>query len=289
MVENYNILVTGSNGQLGMSLKDVSNSYPYIFFFKGKSELDITNFSFLENFLIKNKINIVINCAAYTNVNDSEVNKELALLVNSKSVDNLSKLCCDLGIQLIHISTDYVFDGKKDSPYCEKNLSNPINFYGYSKLKGEENIFRYDLNKSLIIRTSWLFSSYGNNFVKKIMKMIKSKSEFFVVKNEVGSPTYAKHLAETIFEIIPKINNSKTEIYHYSSNDFCSRYEFADAINKLISGKAVIKPKNDDFLQIKRPKFSALDSSKICKDFNLEVKSWKENINLFYSDVFKKV
>ena len=190
--------MTGANGQLGSTLKDVSINYNHNYFFREKNELDITNFFVLENFLKKNNINTLINCAAYTNVNESETNKDLSNNVNHYAVENIAKLCFKFGIQLIHISTDYVFDGLKKYPYNETDKTNPINYYGKTKLDAERKILSYDLNKSVIIRTSWLYSKLDNNFVNKILNKLNNKKEIFVVDEEIGSPTNAIDLAETI-------------------------------------------------------------------------------------------
>ena len=230
MVNRKNILVTGSKGQLGSSIKEISTNHPYYFYFKDKSDLDITNFSLIENFLKDNNIDTLINCAAYTDVLNADKNKFFSEKVNHIGADNLAKLCYKFNIQLIHISTDYVFDGHNNYPYKESNSTNPLNYYGISKLKGEKKILSYNLKKSVIIRTSWLYSKFNNNFVSKILDNLDKNQEILVVEDEIGSPTNALDLAKIILEIIPKLSNSKTEIYHFSNLGLCSRFEFAKKI-----------------------------------------------------------
>ena len=281
MVDYKNILVTGSNGQLGSTLMKISYRYSYNFYFTDSNELDITNYRNVETYLINNNINVIINCAAYTDVNNAEKNKELANNVNHWAVNNLAKLCKRDKIQLIHISTDYVFDGNKSTAYLEEDNTNPINYYGTSKLLGEKKILKYDLEDSIIIRTSWLYSHNKNNFVNKIIKKIKNVSEINVVDNEIGSPTNAIDLANTILEIIPKINNRKTEIYHYSNSGFCSRYVLAVKINDLLGENLTINSFNKIRKEIKRPKFSVLNNNKIVQNFDIRLKSWQESLKDF--------
>ena len=255
MVIKKNILVTGAKGQLGSSLKEISNSYNHNFFFKDKVQLDILNFSKIHNFLKKNNINTIINCAAYTDVNHAEQQKIICDEINHIAVENIAKLCYKYGIQLIHISTDYVFDGLTNLPYTENNITNPQNFYGKSKLNGENKILNYKLNKSIIIRTSWLYSKSDNNFVNKIISKLNNKKKIFVVKDEISSPTNAYDLSLAIMEIIPKLSNSNTEIYHYSNLCFCSRYEFANKIKEYIKLYCKIISINQDSSKIKSQNF----------------------------------
>tara|TARA_X000000368_G_scaffold416077_1_gene409182 strand:- start:1024 stop:1908 length:885 start_codon:yes stop_codon:yes gene_type:complete len=275
---NTNILVTGATGQLGSMLKKTSKNYPYCFFFKNKKELDLTNFLKIEKFITKNKINVVINCAAYTDVNTAETNNKLANHVNNIAVDSLAKICSKNKIQLIHISTDYVFDGTFFKPYVESSKTNPLNFYGITKLKGEKKILEYDLNKSIIIRTSWLYSSHENNFVSKIIHKLNKAQDISVTCNEIGSPTNALDLANNILYIIPKLKNKKTEIYHFCNTGYCSRYDFAVKINEMINTKSKIIPQKKSNDRLKRPKFSALNNSKIKSDFNIKINSWEESL-----------
>ena len=274
MVNRKNFLITGSNGQLGNSIKEISNNYHFNFFFKKKEELDITNFSIVKNFLKEFKINTIINCAAYTDVNGSEENIEVSEQTNDIAVGNIAKLCSELNIQLIHISTDYVFDGFSSVIYNEENETKPQTHYGITKLNGEKKVLKYKLKDSIIIRTSWLYSKFGSNFVKKILNKIKMQKEIFVVDNEIGSPTNASDLAKVIMEICPRISNEKTEIYHFSNLGYCSRFQFAKKINEFMGGDCKIIPTKKNSIKVKRPKFSALNSSKIIENFQIKINNW---------------
>ena len=207
MVKNKNILVTGANGQLGVSLKEISNNYDYNFYFKKKIDLDITDFLVLEKFLKNNNINIIINCAAYTDVASAEKNQALSNAVNNLAVGNIARLCHELKIQLIHISTDYVFDGLNNIPLQENDKKNPQNYYGQTKLDGENKILSGMLENSAIIRTSWLYSNLQNNFMPRLLSKLNNQKKILVVEQEVGSPTNAIDLAKVIMKIIPKLSN----------------------------------------------------------------------------------
>ena len=198
--------------------------------------------------------------------------------INHIALDNLSKICYENEIQLIHISTDFVFDGLKSVPYTELDNPNPINYYGLTKLNGEKKILKYDLNKSIIIRTSWLYSDLQNNFVSKILDKISLQENIRVVDNEFGSPTNAKDLAITILTIIPSLKNNKTEVYHFSNTGICSRYDLANEINKITEEGVIITPISISNYNAKRPKFSALDSTKIIRKFDLKIKNWRESL-----------
>ena len=278
MVDHKNILVTGGAGQLARSIKDISKFYDYNFIFKSKKELDITNITDLNRFFNSNKIHLIINCAAFTDVEVAESKKDISDKINHIAVDNLSKICYENEIQLIHISTDFVFDGLKLSPYNETDSPNPINHYGLTKLNGEKKILKYDLNKSIIIRTSWLYSDFKNNFVSKILNKISFQEDIKVIDNEFGSPTNAKDLAIIILTILPNLKNNKTEVYHCCNTGICSRYDFANEIVKYTKQVSNVKPISISDFKVKRPKFSALDSSKIIKKFDLKIKNWKDSL-----------
>ena len=212
------------------------------------------------------------------------MNKELANLVNNTSVDNLSKICKNNNIQLIHLSTDFVFDGSKILPYNESDTPNPINYYGLTKLLGENKMIGYNLTKSVIIRTSWLYSDCGNNFVSKIVEKINNHEDINVVDNQIGSPTNAIDLAILILNIIPKLNNENIEIYHFSNLGFCSRYDFSVKINEIIEGKSSINIENNLDSIAKRPKYSVLDSNKLMEKFDVKISRWQDSLsNHLYS------
>ena len=277
-----NILVTGANGQLGSEIKVVSKDYLYNFFFTDKDELDITKKEDIEKFIDKNEINLIINCAAYTAVDKAEEEKELADLINHKAVKYLAEISKEKNIPLIHISTDYVFDGKNYRPYIEDDKTNPQSVYGLTKLKGEES-FKNSGARGIIIRTSWVYSSFGGNFVKTMLRL-KDRDELNIVFDQVGTPTYARDLAKAILKIVnkyyEKLNNFKAEIFHFSNEGVCSWYDFAKAIFEIKNIDIKINPiETKDYpTPAKRPHYSVLNKNKIKKEFNIEIPYWKESL-----------
>ena len=276
-----NILVTGSNGQVGSEIKELSPNYPYHFFFTDKETLDITNEEVIKNFVEKNNINTIINCAAYTAVDKAESDEVTADLVNRKAVKKLAKISLLNNNKLIHISTDYVFDGKAYKPYCEEFQTNPQSVYGATKLAGENEMIKINPANSIIIRTSWVYSSFGANFVKTMLRLGREKESLGVIFDQVGTPTYAKDLAQTILEIIPKIQNSKLSIYHYSNEGAISWYDFAKEIMKMAKLPCKINPiETKDYpTPAKRPHYSLLNKSKIKSTFNIEIPYWKDGLD----------
>ena len=277
----YNILVTGSNGQVGSEIKELASNYPYNFFFTNRSNIDITNKDDIRNFCQTNSINVIINCAAYTAVDKAQSDIENADLVNRKAVKKLSIVAKELNIKLIHISTDYVFDGKNFKPYVEEFQTNPQSVYGKTKLDGENELLDINPLNSIIIRTSWVYSYYGNNFVKTMLRLGKEKEELGVIFDQIGTPTYAKDLAITILNIIPQIENSKVEIYNYSNEGVLSWYDFAKEIMKMAKLNCKINPIETYQYPTpaKRPHFSLLNKSKIKSKFNLEIPYWKDGLD----------
>lgn len=278
---NINVLVTGSMGQLGSEIKELSSNYNYNFFFTKRDDIDITSKDSIKEFCQTNSINVIINCAAYTAVDKAQGDIENADLVNRKAVKKLSIVAKELDIKLIHISTDYVFDGKNFKPYVEEFQTNPQSVYGKTKLDGENEMRDINPKNSIIIRTSWVYSYYGNNFVKTMLRLGKEKKELGVIFDQVGTPTYAKHLALTILNIIPQIENSKVEIYNYSNEGVLSWYDFAKEIMKM--AKLDCKVKAIETYQYptpaKRPHFSLLNKSKIKQKFNIEIPYWKDGLD----------
>jgi len=278
---NINVLVTGSMGQLGSEIKELSSNYNYNFFFTTRDDIDITSKDSIKEFCQTNSINVIINCAAYTAVDKAQSDIENADLVNRKAVKKLSIVAKELNIKLIHISTDYVFDGKNFKPYVEEFQTNPQSVYGKTKLDGENELLDINPLNSIIIRTSWVYSYYGNNFVKTMLRLGKEKEELGVIFDQVGTPTYAKDLAITILDIIPQIENSKVEIYNYSNEGVLSWYDFAKEIMKM--AKLDCKVKAIETYQYptpaKRPHFSLLNKSKIKSKFNLEIPYWKDGLD----------
>ncbi len=277
----HNILVTGSNGQVGSEIRELSTNYPYKFYFTDKKELDISNIGDVRKYIIENNIYTIINCAAYTAVDKAEDEKELANKINHLAVKNLAMLSNEFGIKLVHISTDYVFDGTNCKPYTEDDTVSPQSIYGQTKLDGEKAILEYNLKNSIIIRTSWVYSSYGANFVKTMLRLGKEKESLGVIFDQVGPPTYAKDLAKTILDILPQINNDKVAIYNYSNEGVLSWYDFAKEIMKMAKLNCKINPIETYQYPTpaKRPHFSVLNKSKIKKEFNLEIPYWKDGLD----------
>jgi dTDP-4-dehydrorhamnose reductase len=274
-----NILVTGSNGQLGNELKFLSSSYPQdLFVFTDKEELDITNINSLEDFFKKNKINIVINCAAYTAVDKAEEEKESAKRINTIACKNLALISNKYSCALIHISTDYVFNGKTFIPYTEDDKTNPVSVYGKTKLDGEKQIIK-KAKKFIIIRTGWLYSSYGINFVKTIIGLAKKNENIKIISDQVGTPTYANDLALAIIKIIFNIkDNNVNQIYNFSNEGIASWYDFAHEILALSGIVCKIFPiqTKDYICKAKRPYYSVLNKNKIKKNFNIEIRHWRD-------------
>ena len=281
LTTTYNILVTGSMGQLGSEIKELSSNYNYNFFFTTRDDIDITSKDSIKEFCQTNSINVIINCAAYTAVDKAQSDIENADLVNRKAVKKLSIVSKELDIKLIHISTDYVFDGKNFKPYVEEFQTNPQSVYGKTKLDGENELRDINPLNSIIIRTSWVYSYYGNNFVKTMLRLGKEKKELGVIFDQVGIPTYAKDLAITILDIIPQIENSKVEIYNYSNEGVLSWYDFAKEIMKMAKLDCKINPIETYQYPTpaKRPHFSLLNKSKIKSKFNLKIPYWKDGLD----------
>lgn len=277
-----NILVTGSNGQLGSELKEISKKYnQYQFVFSSKSDLDITNTKDIHKFCVSNKINTIINCAAYTAVDKAETETELCNKINHEAIINLSRIAKELNIKLIHISTDYVFDGKTHIPYPEGHTTNPINIYGKTKLLGELGMTNINPQNSIIIRTSWVYSSFGSNFVKTMLKLAKTKNSLTIIADQVGTPTYAHDLAKTILNILPKVKNENVQTYHYTNEGVCSWYDFAFEIFSQTNTNCKVSPiETKDYpTAAERPQYSVMNKSKIKNTFNIEIPHWKTSLS----------
>ena len=276
-----NILVTGSKGQLGSEINNLASEYMFNFFFTDKSELDISSKEALSSFIEKNSINVIINCAAYTAVDKAEEEKELAEKINHQSVKFLAELSKEKNIKLIHISTDYVFNGENFKPYTETDITSANGVYGRTKLNGEEVMKNINPQNSIIIRTSWVYSSFGTNFVKTMLRLAKEKESLGVIYDQVGSPTYAKDLAKTILDIVPKINNKSVEIYNYSNEGVLSWYDFAKEIMRMAKIDCQINPiETKEYpTPVKRPHYSLLNKAKIKEQFNIEIPYWKDSLD----------
>ena len=269
-------LVTGGNGQLAQSLKDVVNHQDELDVdFQDLPDLDITNTQQLESYFLKNEFDYCINCAAYTAVDLAEEQSDLAYAVNAEGPKKLAEICKKHQVTLIHVSTDFVFDGQKRTPYLETDAPNPLGVYGASKLQGERNI-QETIDAYFIIRTSWLYSEHGNNFMKTMLKLSDTREEINVVSDQIGSPTYAGDLAEVLIKIVLSSSISYG-IYHYSNGGIVSWYDFAVEIFKQFGKPIEVKSiKTEDYLTAaKRPKYSVLDTIKIEKEFKIHILNWR--------------
>lgn len=275
------ILVTGSNGQLGNELKLLASAYPdHKFIFTDVAELDITSEPDVEQCVKEEQPSVIINCAAYTAVDKAEQEDNLAFLINATAVGNLARAASKYGALLIHISTDYVFDGKGHKPYMEDAPTNPVSLYARSKHAGEQQVQSYS-NKAIIIRTSWLYSEFGNNFVKTIMKYGKERGQLNIVFDQTGTPTYARDLAKTILDIIQKqqVFNG-VEVFNYSNEGVTSWYDFAKAIIELSGIACKINPiETKEYpLPAIRPYYSVFNKSKIKQRFQIEIPYWRDSL-----------
>ena len=280
-----NILITGSYGQLGSEIKDLVTNYKnFNFFFMDLPELNICNSEELNTFIVDQNINAVINCAAYTAVDKAEKDEYTAQKVNSEGVLNLVNALKKVNGKLIHISTDYVFDGNHSQPYKESNPVSPVGVYGETKRAGELAVINSSID-ALVIRTYWLYSVYGNNFLKTMLKLGHDKDELGVIFDQVGTPTNASDLAKTCLDILAYSKeaniNSKGKIYHYSNEGVTSWYDFAKAIMELGSIDCKIRPiETKDYpTPAKRPHYSVLNKSKIKTDFNIQIPNWRDSLD----------
>lgn len=275
------ILVTGGNGQLGCALRLASAESRHRYIFTDIEELDITSATAIEVFFNREKVDMVVNCAAYTAVDLAEENEAKADEINHKAVALLAETCKQHNATLIHISTDYIFSGNADKPYNENAEPAPLNAYGRTKLAGERAIAESGCN-SIILRTSWLYSEFGKNFVKTMRNLTATRTEIKVVADQIGTPTYAGDLAKAITYIIESEQSEKVGVYHYSNMGECSWYEFAVEIARL-SGNLGCKinpcTTADYPTKANRPRYSVLDKSKIIVTFNLTIPKWKESLS----------
>lgn len=278
------ILVTGANGQLGKELKEIAPSYPsFHFLFLSREDLPIHHFELVRKYFEVTQPDYCINCAAYTAVDKAELEKELAFQVNSEAVGVLAAVCQKHHTKFFHISTDYVFDGTSTIPYSEDTPPNPLNSYGGSKLAGEQQAMKYNPD-SIIIRTSWVYSAYGKNFVKTMLKLMQEKSEISVVNDQFGSPTYAGDLAQLILMIVEKSESDpsgfKPGIYHYCNDGVISWYNFAGAIKKITGSHCILNPVTTAQFPTtaKRPPYSVLNKEKIIRAYHPGIPYWEDSL-----------
>ncbi len=284
------ILVTGANGQLGNEMRRVAKESSSIFIFTDIDELDITDSAAISKIVRENSVDVIVNCAAYTNVDKAEDDVELADLLNNRAVRNLAEAAAKAEATLIHISTDYVFDGTAHVPYTEECESAPIGVYGVTKLAGEKAVEKSGCNY-IIIRTSWLYSKWGGNFVKTMQKLTAERDELKVIFDQIGTPTYAGDLADAIGEIIATEQLDKSGVYHYSNEGVCSWYDFAVTIAQKSGNECSIKPihSNEFPAKVTRPHYSVLDKTKIKETFGVEIPYWGVSLDKCIAKMLNQV
>ena len=294
MISKPKIVVTGGNGQLGKEVQEISSSYPqFEFYFLTRDDMPIDQFELVRNYFRTLKPAYCINCAAYTAVDKAESEKDLAFLVNGEAVGVLAAVCREHDTKFIHISTDYVFNGEGTYPYTENFPADPINAYGASKLEGEKQATGFNPD-SIVIRTSWVYSSFGRNFVKTMMRLMGEKDEIRVVNDQIGSPTYAADIAELILEIIANGQLTPDKwipgVYNFSNEGILSWFEFAEVIKEIIKCPCDVKPITtaDYPTPAKRPAYSVLDKTKVQETFGLQLKDWKESLAVCIEKIKKQ-
>lgn len=278
------ILVTGSKGQLGSELQSLAASSSHQFDFTDVEELNITQIQEIQHYFRQNPFDILVNCAAYTAVDLAEKEVDKALLINSTAPGMLAEKTKEIGVPMIHVSTDFVFNGSTSRPYVEEDPVSPVSAYGQTKCDGEANVLKKN-PRSIIIRTSWLYSTYGNNFVKTMIRLGQSKDKIGVVYDQAGTPTYAKDLAKVIIRIIDNLEaepqkEDKWGIYHYSNEGVASWYDFAHEIFRLKNIQIDLLPiRTEEYpLPAKRPHFSVMDKTKIKSVFAVRIPHWKDSL-----------
>ncbi len=276
-----NILVTGANGQLGNEMRQLAGRDSRCrYVFTDVAELDITDLEAVRRCMTEREIGVVVNCAAYTNVDKAEEDEATADLINCRAVENLAAACRERDAVLIHVSTDYVFQGTGHLPCREEEPTDPLGVYGKTKLAGEQVVLRSGC-RHLIFRTAWLYSAYGNNFVKTMRRLTAEREQLNVVFDQVGTPTYAGDLAALIFRVVEERTYERHQgIYHFSNEGVCSWYDFAKEIAALSGTVCDIRPCHSDEFpsKVKRPAFSVLDKSKVKRDFGCTIPYWKDSL-----------
>ncbi len=274
------IVVTGGFGQLGQCLQEVSKNYPNLeCTFLDVSDLDITNETAVASYFQQNSFDAIVNCAAYTAVDQAEKEPEIARKINATATQYLAKEANKYNKDFIHISTDYVFDGSANTPRVETDQVNPIGVYGVTKLEGEQMAFENN-PKTIVIRTAWVYSPYANNFVKTMLRLFAEKEEIGVINDQIGSPTNALDLADVICKILSSSKEMEYGIYHYSNEGVCSWFEFAQKIKELTNSSIKINPlSTDEYPTLaKRPAYSLLDKTKIKSTFNIQIPEWTSSL-----------
>ena len=274
-----NVLVTGANGQLGNEMRLMAQNSSHHYILTDVEELDITDFNAILQTVKEKEIQIIVNCAAYTNVDKAENDFDIANALNNIAVGRLANAAKAQNATLIHISTDYVFNGNNHIPYTEDDITDPIGVYGKTKLAGEETIKKVGCNY-IILRTAWLYSKWGNNFVKTMQKLTLEKDSLPVIFDQIGSPTYAKDLAHAISLIIERNMLNQQGIYHYSNEGVCSWFDFAKEICELSGHNCNITPIHSQEYpsKVTRPHYSVLDKTKFKETFGIPVPYWKDSL-----------
>ena len=274
------VLITGANGQLGNEMRRLGAVSPNEYLFTDVAELDITDKAAVAEFVKSNNVEIIVNCAAYTNVDKAEDDEATAELINAKAVRNLAEAVKAVDGTLFHISTDYVFGSEGNTPRTEDMPTNPLGVYGKTKLHGEQAIAEVGA-KAIIIRTAWLYSEFGNNFLKTMLRLTAEKESLNVVFDQVGSPTYAGDLALAIFSIIEGgVYAGNEGVYHFSNEGVCSWYDFATEIAAAAGHECIVMPchSNEFPSKVTRPPFSVLDKTKIKTTFGIEIPHWRDSM-----------
>jgi len=281
------ILVTGASGQLGRSIKNLveKSKVSHSFIFASRDQLDLSYLKGIRNYFKDHKFDLIINCAAYTKVDKAENDEKQANLINHLAVKQIAEIAQSNKIKLIHISTDFVFDGLKRQPYFEEDTPLPLNVYGKTKLAGENAILSIMKTNASIIRTSWVYSEYGNNFVDTILRLIQKKVDLNIVSDQIGTPTYANDLAQAILNIIKNDKFTEfekvSEVYHYSNEGECSWYDFAKEIANISGANCSINPISSENYPTaaKRPMHVLMSKRKVSEEFDVKINFWKDSLN----------
>ncbi len=279
-MQSKRVLVTGANGQLGSEMRRLGAASPNEYIFTDVAELDITDGAAVSRFVKENNVNVIVNCAAYTAVDRAEDDEATAELINATAVRILAEAAKEVDAVLFHVSTDYVFGAEGNTPRTEEMPTNPLGVYGRTKLRGEQAIAEVGA-RAIIIRTAWLYSEYGNNFLKTMLRLTKEKETLSVVFDQVGTPTYAGDLAMTIFSIIEgDYYNGNEGVYHFSNEGVCSWYDFAREIATAMGHTCQINPCHSSEFpsKVTRPPYSVLDKTKIKKTFGVDIPHWRESM-----------
>ena len=286
-------LVTGANGQLGKSIKNlvIQQQISDSFVFATRDQLNLSDLQGLKSYFETHKFDLIVNCAAYTKVDKAEIDENQANLINHLALKKIAEIAQSNSIKLIHISTDFVFDGFKSQPYLEGDTADPLNIYGKTKLAGENAVISIMKFNAIIIRTSGVYSEYGNNFVDTILKLEKNGNELNVVSDQIGTPTYASDLGLAILTVLKSEkfnrNEQESQIYHYSNRGFCNWYDFANEIIKILGSNCILNSiKTEDYpTTANRPRNTVMSKDKISQEFGLKINFWKDSLKVCLKNI----